>query len=154
MLLLMDSSSCWGRTGDRILSLTTRPEATLIDMWCLGDKRSVAVNTAHFLSALQGCSSPTDTKCEAITLSTPVKMTAALMLSGIVVLLPQCMTVMFFLLLFVWTNRTEYCTVFHVWQQSLFLFCSVKSQHGQTNYCVAEFHLMWKSNWMDSSTSK
>ncbi|KAK1901526.1 Protein IRS1, partial [Dissostichus eleginoides] len=35
---------------------------SLIDMWCLGDKRSVAINTAHFLSALQGGSFPTEAK--------------------------------------------------------------------------------------------
>lgn len=84
MLLLMDSSYCRGRTGDRIVFLTTRPKVGLIDMLCPGDKRSVAINTAHFLSALQGCSHPTDAKWEAISLFTLVKMTDASMLSQIV----------------------------------------------------------------------
>lgn len=41
-LLLMDSSYCQSWTSDRLVSLTTRPEAGLIDMWCSGDKSSVA----------------------------------------------------------------------------------------------------------------
>lgn len=65
--------TCWrmtviGRTSDRIFSATTRPEAGLIDTWCSGDNSLVAVNTAHLLAALQRSVSPSDAKCEAITL--------------------------------------------------------------------------------------
>lgn len=63
-LLLMDSIYCWGQTVDRIISSTTRPEAGLIDVWSSGDEGSVSVDTAHFLLDLEGCSSPTDVKCE------------------------------------------------------------------------------------------
>lgn len=58
----------------------------------------------------------------------------------------------FFSRIFARPHRSEYCIVFYVWQQWQFLFCQcVKSKHDQTNYCVAEFHLMWKSNWMHPS---
>ena len=83
-LLLNDSSKCWGRVGERIVSLATSPEAGLIRLRRSEDARSVAVNTAYFLSALEGCSSPTDAKCKMITLSILVTMTAALKRSGIV----------------------------------------------------------------------
>lgn len=62
----------------RFVSLTTRPEARLIEMFCNGDKRSVAVNAAYFLSPLERCSSATDAKQKAITFSTLVTVTAAI----------------------------------------------------------------------------
>ena len=143
----MDSSYCWGETGDRIISLTTGPEAALIDMWCFGDKRSVAINTAHFLSALQDCSSPTDAKCKVITLSTLVKMT--IMITRNSSFIHQCWnwTVMF-LLLFTRTYRTEYCTVFYVWQQSHFYAANVWNQ-SMTKPITVLLNFIWCGNLIE-----
>lgn len=135
---LIYRSYCWGRTSERIVSLTTRPEAGLIEMFRNGDKRSVAVNTAHFLSTLEGCSSATDAKQKAITLSTLVIMTAAIRTSSFTPSMYLAAMFSMLSLLFVKMCWTEYCTAFHAGGSHSFYFvsgCETKARLNQLLGC-------------------
>lgn len=109
------------------------------------------VNTANFLLALEGFSPQIDVKYYLITLWTLVKMghfspSMFEIWMQSLFFFPNyiCMNVQNWILYYFLFGSNQTLYFVNVWNQSM-----TKPKH-----CVAEFHLMWKSNWMHKSNQR